>query len=142
MLKWPSNTRLKLVEATVMFILHFPVFYNIAFQNIKTTLIKSGLCAFMLSTHTYCSYMEYFSSINSVPQTLTVLVRWMQACTKAQQPDPFQSCSSVSGQWDLLLPMFQSRNDVNGASAVPCHHSTVKEGPRATMRSPCGRGEE
>lgn len=42
MLKWPSNTRLKLVEATVMFILHFPVFFNIAFQNIKTTLISLG----------------------------------------------------------------------------------------------------
>lgn len=142
MSKWPSNTRLKLVEATVAFILHFPVFFNIAFQNIKTTLMKSGFCAFMPTTHTYCSYMEYFTSSRSVPQTLTAFVRWMQTHTEAHEPDPFQSCSSVSGQWDLLVPMFQSRNDVNGASAVPCHHSTAKEGPRATMRSPCGRGEE
>lgn len=97
MSKWPSNTRLKLVEATVMFILHFPVFFNIAFENIKTTLMKSGLCAFMPATRTYCSYVEYFISSPSVPQTLTTFVRWMQTCTGAQEPDPFQSCSSVSG---------------------------------------------
>lgn len=109
MSKWPSNTRLKLVEATVMFILHFPVFFNIAFQNIKTTLMKSELCAFMPTKHTYCSNVEYFTSSPPVPQTLTAFVRWMQAHTGAQKPDPFQSCSSVSGQWDLLVPMFQKQ---------------------------------
>lgn len=141
MSKWPSNTRLKLVEATVTFILHFPVFFNIAFQNIKTTLMKLGsvpscLSLTLIVPHWCISYSRFQSCS---PETPHGICKGNAACIRSLTPlKALLQCAGLANA--DIFQVVSEADDVNGVSDVPYHHCTAWEGPGATVRSPCGRG--